>query len=64
MSFEESNWLMWRDNPAFSQRYTARVDPDTRTIRGRWEKSTDGGATWEHDFNIDYFRDDASTAGR
>ena len=55
---------MWRDNPEFSQRYTARVDPDTRTIRGRWEKSTDGGTTWEHDFNIDYFRDRPSTADR
>ncbi len=64
MSFEESNWLMWRDDPAFSQRYTARVDPDMRTIRGRWEKSTDGGATWEHDFNLDYFREGASTRSR
>ena len=64
MSFEGSNWLMWRDDPAFSQRYTRRVDPDMRTIRGRWEKSTDGGATWEHDFNLDYFREGASTRSR
>ncbi len=62
MSFAESNWRMWRDHPEFSQRYTAQMDPDGRTIRGRWEKSIDGGTTWEHDFNIDYFPDDASTA--
>jgi hypothetical protein len=56
MSFAESQWAMWRDTPEFSQRFTAHVDPDLRAIRGRWEKSTDQGATWEHDFNIDYLR--------
>jgi len=24
---------------------------------GYWEKSTDDGATWEHDFDIRYVRD-------
>lgn len=64
MSFAGSNWRMWRDHPEFSQRYTGQVDTDTQTIRGRWEKSTDGATTWEHDFNLDYIREDASNASR
>ena len=59
MSFKDSDWQMWRDTAEFSQRFHAQLDPDTRTVRGRWQKSTDQGATWEHDFNIDYTREDA-----
>jgi len=62
MSFEGSQWLMWRNTRDFSQRFDATVDPDMQTIRGRWEKSTDEGATWEHDFNTDYFREMRSTS--
>jgi len=57
MSLEGSHWQMWRANPEFSQRFEAQLDPDAGAIRGRWEKSTDQGATWEHDFNIDYIRE-------
>ena len=56
MSFKDSQWQMWRDASAFSQRFHAELDADARMVRGRWEKSTDQGATWEHDFNIDYIR--------
>jgi len=50
--------------PDFSQRFEAHVDPDAGAIRGRWEKSTDEGATWEHDFNVDYIRDKTSAPSR
>ena len=57
MTFTGASWHMWRDTPEFSQRFEARLDPDAGAIRGRWEKSPDQGATWEHDFNLDYIRE-------
>ncbi len=57
MTFTDGNWRMWRDTPEFSQRFDAELGPDARAILGRWEKSTDQQATWEHDFNIDYIRE-------
>ena len=57
MTFQDAHWHMWRDTPEFSQRFDAQLDPDAGAIRGRWEKSTDQGATWEHDFNLDYVRE-------
>jgi hypothetical protein len=59
MSLDGTSWRMWRDTPDFSQRFDARLDLGTGAIRGRWQKSTDQGATWEHDFNIDYIREQA-----
>ena len=55
---------MWRDTPEFSQRFHAQLDPDARAIRGRWKQSPDQGATWEHDFNIDYIGEQASDPSR
>lgn len=63
MSLEGAHWRMRRDTPEFSQRFYALLDPDGRAIRGRWEKSADQGATWEHDFNIDYIREQPGQAG-
>ena len=60
MSFSGARWRMWRQTPEFSQRFEAQVDPNGQSISGRWEKSTDQGVTWQHDFNIDYVRDGAS----
>ena len=57
MSFADAHWQMWRDTPEFSQRFSAELDQEGRKIMGRWEKSVDEGATWEHDFNIDYIRE-------
>src|ERR1700722_12576205 len=48
------DWQMWRTTPEFSQRYAGVIESDGRKISGVWEKSFDGGATWEHDFNVDY----------
>ncbi len=64
MTLEDAHWLMWRDTPEFSQRFHAQLEADGQTIRGRWEKSTDQGATWEHDFNLDYIRDRPSNPSR
>ena len=50
------DWQMWRTTPEFSQRYEGVIESDGRKIRGVWKKSFDGGATWEHDFNVDYVR--------
>jgi hypothetical protein len=56
MSFGDAHWQMWRDTPEFSERFYAELDPAGQRISGRWEKSADEGANWEHDFNIDYIR--------
>lgn len=59
MSFEGSQWLIWRDTGESIQRFRAEVDPGMQIIRGRWEDSADGGQTWELDFNLDYIREQA-----
>jgi hypothetical protein len=64
MSFEDGRWRMSRNTPEFSQRFEAQLLLDGETIRGRWEKSADQGASWEHDFNVDYIRESsAATEG-
>jgi hypothetical protein len=55
MSFRDATLRIWRDDPDFSQRYSARVSDDRRSLEGRWEKRTSGGE-WEHDFDILYSR--------
>jgi hypothetical protein len=47
---------MWRDTLEFSQRFDAEVSADYTQISGSWQKSSDGGATWEHDFYVRYER--------
>jgi hypothetical protein len=56
MSLSGNIWRIWRDEPAFSQRFEATVSPDRRSITGRWEKRASGG-DWEHDFDLAYTRD-------
>jgi len=56
MSFSGGRWRMWRDTPEFSQRFDADVSPGLAQIEGRWQKSVDGGTTWEHDFTVRYRR--------
>jgi hypothetical protein len=55
MAFGDSELRIWRDDPGFSQRFTARVTGDGRSIEGHWEKRTSGGV-WEHDFDVAYRR--------
>lgn len=56
MSFQDDIWKMWRINTEFSQRFEGEVSDDRSTIKAYWEKSLDGGKTWEHDFNMTYKR--------
>ena len=60
MSFSDGTWRMWRDTPEFSQRFDAEVSADRAEIKGSWQKSVDGGTTWEHDFAVRYRRPQAS----
>jgi hypothetical protein len=55
MSFAGSQLRIWRDDPEFSQRFSASLSDDRRTLAGRWEKRTSGGS-WEHDFDLVYSR--------
>jgi hypothetical protein len=58
MTFEDGVWTLLRDAPDFTpldfaQRFSGKFDGDGRTIRGRWESSTDV-TTWTHDFDLTY----------
>ena len=60
MSLADGVWTLSRTAADFSpldfaQRYTGTFSDDGRTIRCKWERSTDG-ATWEHDFELNYSR--------
>jgi hypothetical protein len=56
MSLSDGTWRMWRDTPEFSQRFIAQVSANQTEISGSWQKSVDGGTTWEHDFKVRYCR--------
>jgi hypothetical protein len=55
MSLRDDEWKIWRNDPDFSQRFTARISADQRRINGRWEKRIHSGP-WEHDFALTYSR--------
>jgi hypothetical protein len=48
-------WRFWRDDPAFSQRFTGTFDDDGATITGRGSYSRDGGE-WTDDLALTYRR--------
>ncbi|MFI6323779.1 hypothetical protein ACIBG8_40060 [Nonomuraea sp. NPDC050556] len=50
MSFEGDVWTIWRDAPAFHQRFTATVGEQ---IKGRWDFS-ENGEDWRTDFGLTY----------
>ncbi|WP_344393226.1 hypothetical protein [Streptomyces vastus] len=61
MTFADGVWRLLREAPdfsplAFRQRFTGRVSEDGDTIRGTWEMSSDGSASWEKDFELTYRR--------
>lgn len=56
MSLDGRTWRMWRDTPEFAQRFTAEVSVGQAEVTGSWQKSVDGGRTWEHDFKVRYRR--------
>jgi hypothetical protein len=53
MGLDGAAWTLERDHPGFSQRWTSTFSDDGGTIRGAWEKCTDG-STWQHDFELTY----------
>jgi hypothetical protein len=60
MGFSNGVWTLLRNAPdfsplEFSQRFTGTFTDDGDTIRGTWEKSSDG-ANWEKDFDLTYRR--------
>ncbi len=46
---------LWRNTSKFSQRFEGKMSADPKTINASWSKSTDG-KTWQHDFDIDYYK--------
>ena len=52
MSCSQNTWKLWRRTPVFSQRFDAEVSADHNVFTGQWNKSFDGGQTWEHDFKV------------
>jgi hypothetical protein len=56
MSFKDSVWKIWRQAPGFWQRFEGKISNDGKTITAYWEKSTNNGKDWEHDFDLTYKR--------
>ena len=54
MSYDDSQWTLWREDPDMFQRFIAAVAPDR--ITGRWEASDDQGLTWRKDFDLVFER--------
>jgi hypothetical protein len=55
MSLRNHLWKIWRKAPGFSQRFTARLSKDSKTIQGAWEIKQ-GGLKWKNDFDLVYKR--------
>jgi len=55
VDIQQAVWKIWRDAPAFSQRFTGAVGHEGKTIVGFWELSSDG-QTWQRDLEISYRR--------
>ena len=51
-----SEWKQWQDAPGFYQCFTGMLSSDHNTITSHWEKSSDDGVTWQHDFGLIYRR--------
>lgn len=55
VSFRDHEWRWWRNASGFSQRVTATISPDGRTMIARGELSRDG-VSWEADMALTYTR--------
>ena len=53
MSLSKETWMLWREAPEFSQRFTGKFSDDGNTITGFWEMSKDG-SNWQLDFDLTY----------
>jgi hypothetical protein len=54
MTFDDSQWVLSREDPDMFQRFIADVGP--HRVAGRWEASEDRGATWRKDFDLIFER--------
>lgn len=54
-SFNDNVLKWWRNTPDFSQRFTATIIDDERTIIGKGEMSKKG-KSWERDLDLTYTR--------
>lgn len=54
MTFDDSHWVLKREDPDRFQRFVADIGPNR--ISGRWEASEDHGATWRKDFDLIFDR--------
>ena len=55
VNFDRDTWLIWRDSPGFSQRFTGTITDDGNTISGQWQVQKDD-LKWEDDLEITYRR--------
>jgi hypothetical protein len=53
MTVAGREWKVWREAPAFNQRFIGRLSDDSGNITGQWEFSEDG-KSWKVDFDINY----------
>jgi len=54
MTFDDSQWVLSREDPDMFQRFIADMGP--QRIAGRWEASEDHGNTWRKDFDLIFER--------
>jgi hypothetical protein len=55
VSFQDKVLKWWRNDPAFSQRFTFRISDDDNTMVAKGEMCKDGGH-WENDLELTYTR--------
>jgi len=55
VNFDKDTWIIWRDSPGFSQRFTGIITDDGDTITGKWQLQRDD-LRWEDDLEITYRR--------
>jgi hypothetical protein len=61
MGLADGVWTLTRESAdftplSFRQRFTGTFSADANTIMGAWYLCSDGGDTWEHDFDLIYRR--------
>lgn len=55
MTVIDGVWTIWREAPAFNQRFIGILEDDGDRIAGRWDFSEDG-EHWRTDFDLTYRR--------
>ncbi len=57
VTLRDNVWKWWREDPSFSQRFTAKILDDGRTMIAEGQMSRDG-SSWEKDLELRYTRAD------